>query len=136
MGATKAELASRYGITEKAVERRVHRLRVAALLPPAPGHPRPMEADALAREQREAWRRDRARRRQEKAEARLAAHARRAVEAVEAEARAEALAERERERARADAVADAASRRRREEELEAHRLRALEEGPVLDLFLD
>lgn len=124
MGSSKAELAAAYGITLKAVERRIHRLRVAGLLPPAPGRERPMKDLAEAREARERQRRGLQERRKARVAARRATEARQAVE---------------REREAAQAAADRESRRRREQELAWHRERERQaertDGPVLDLFL-
>jgi len=123
MGSSNADLAAEYGITLKAVERRIHRLRVAGILPPAPGRERPMKEEAEARERREEQRRALQERRRKRAAARKATEARQAQErAREAEQRA----------------AEEASRRRRQEELDWHAARerqAEREGPVLDLFL-
>ena len=124
MGSSKAELAAAYGITLKAVERRIHRLRVAGLLPPAPGRERPMKDLAEAREARERQRRGLQERRKARVAARRATEARQAVE---------------REREAAQAAADRESRRRREQELAWHRERERQaertDGPVLDLFM-
>lgn len=124
MGSSKAELAAAYGITLKAVERRIHRLRVAGLLPPAPGRERPMKDLAEARESRERQRRSLQERRKARVQARRATEERQAAErAREAEQR----------------VAEEASRKRRQAELDWHaereRQAEREGGPVLDLFL-
>jgi transposase len=124
MGSSKAELAAAYGITPKAVERRIHRLRVAGLLPPAPGRDRPMKDLAEARERREQQRRNLQERRRARVAARRATEERQAAErAREAEHRA----------------AEEASRKRRQAELDWHAERERQQdrmdGPVLDLFL-
>ena len=128
MGLSRAELATRYGITVKAVERRVHRLRVAGIIPPAPGRERPLSAETAARAEREQQRRQMQERRAARAAARRATEARLAEER-----RAARLAEEE------AAALERASRKRREAELAWHAARERQEerndGPVLDLFL-
>ncbi len=129
LGASHAELAERYGITVKAVERRIHRLRVLGALRPAPGRARPGGEEVAAREARAA---ERQRRRDERE--RRAQRQREEWGRLKAEQEAEAA---ERERIR---LADQESARRRREELEWHARRQTAEsarspqGPVLDLL--
>lgn len=135
-GATNAELADRFGITIRAVEGRLRRLRMLGEIPPAAGRDVPA-ADLVRQREANERARQEARRAHEERSRRF--RARREAEAVQRALEADAQAMETLRRAVADAERERwlESQRLEAERWHAER-KARERGPdapILDLFL-